>query len=415
MKPLLKQVYTWFLPGMGVKRWASTAFGGMVLFGLGIHALLTTLPWRGAWPIWSGFLLVLLGLVGFATGIRRMNRILLRAANPQAGRGDLVNRVFASQILGQGPAVAAIGGGTGLSALLRGLSRHTTNISAVVTVADSGGSSGALRDAYGATPQGDIRNCLVALAEDEGTMERVFQYRFEDGPFAGHSLGNLVLFALSRSEGGVEGGIGQVGRIFALRGRVIPAAQDAVTLVAEKERGKVIVGEARISEAPGRVRRIWMEDRGVEASAEAVEAIAAAELLVLGPGSLFTSIIPNLLLPPIAEAVRRSRATKVYVGNIMTQPGETDGMTAEDHLAEIAHLVGPVDTVLLNREVGHRQASLYAAEGAQPVAYDLLGLLASGVKPVLGDFSLGDPTLARHDPEALAQALLEIVRERRRK
>ena len=387
----------------------------MVFFGVGIHGLLTTFPWQGAWPRWAGFLFVLLGLVGFATGIRRMNRILLRAANPRADHGYLVDRVFARQILGQGPAVTAIGGGTGLSALLRGLCKHTTNISAVVTVADSGGSSGALRDAYGATPQGDIRNCLVALAEDQETMERVFGYRFEDGPFAGHSLGNLVLFALSDREGGVAGGIGQVGKIFALRGQVIPAAEGPVTLVAEKERGKVIVGEARISATPGRVRRIWMEDRGVQATPGAVEAIMGAELLVLGPGSLFTSIIPNLLLPPIAEAVRRSQAAKIYVGNIMTQPGETDGMTAEDHLAEIVHLVGPVDTVLLNREVGPDQADRYAAEGAQPVAYDLLGLLASGVKPVLGDFALGDPTLARHDPDVLAKALLEIVRARRRK
>lgn len=414
MNPFLRQVFTWFLPGMGVKRWASTAFLGMVLFGLGIHGLLTTLPWTSPWPLWGSFLLVLLGLVGFAHGIRRMNRILLKAADPRAGQGALVHRVYASQVLAQGPSITAIGGGTGLSALLRGLRSHSTNLTAVVTVADSGGSSGALRDAYGATPPGDIRNCLVALAEDEEVMERVFQYRFEDGPFAGHSLGNLVLFALGEAAGGLERGLADVERIFALRGRVVPAARGPVTLVAEKERGKVIVGEAKISERPGRVRRIWIEDRGVEASGEAVEAILGADLVVLGPGSLFTSIVPNLLMPPIAEAVRKSEAIKAYVANIMTQPGETDGMTAEDHLSEIVSLVGPVDYVMLNREVAESQAKAYAAEGAEPVAYDLLGLLASGVKPVVDDFAGGEPDLARHDPLALAEALVALVKSRRR-
>ncbi|MBC8515121.1 uridine diphosphate-N-acetylglucosamine-binding protein YvcK [bacterium] len=406
---------TWFLPGMGVKRWAWLSFLGMLLFGMGIHGLLSALPSDIHWGEGSSFFFVFLGLWGFVEGVKRMNHTLVQAAAPQHEKGDLVGRVYARQFLKHRPHIVAIGGGTGLSALLRGLKSITINLSAIVTVADSGGSSGRLREEYGSIPPGDIRNCLVALAQDEERMEAVFQYRFPHGDLEGHSLGNLILHGLAQQTGNWIEAVENVERLFALRGRVIPAAGQPVTLVARKAKGVLVRGEAEIPKISGRVEEVWIEEKEVHASRAALDAIGEAEFIVLGPGSLYTSILPNLLFEGMAQALRSSPAVKIYVSNLMTQPGETDGMSAEDHLAPLVARMGPIDYVLLNQEVEKSQVARYWEEGASPVGYDLLGLLASGIKPSVRDLRMEGEELARHDSKKVAEAIAGIASKHRRK
>lgn len=322
--------------------------------------------------------------------------------------------------------VVAIGGGTGLSAVLRGLKLHVeevarparrkptiSRLTAVVTVTDEGGSSGRLRRDFRILPPGDIRNCLVALAEDEKLMTQLFSYRFASGRgLKGHSLGNLLLTALTHLKGDFAQAVRLSSEVLAIRGEIFPSTLADVRLKARLRTGRVVYGEARISKTRIPIRRLDIIPGGCRPLPEALAAIKAADLITLGPGSLYTSLIPNLLVRGIPEAIQKSRATKVVVGNLMTQPGETHGYTASDHLRAIEAHVGCrlFDRVVLNTSglsrIMHRR---YSAERAEPVPNDLARVRALGVEPVLASLVVEDH-VARHDAARLARLLLALAR-----
>jgi uncharacterized cofD-like protein len=313
--------------------------------------------------------------------------------------------------------VVALGGGTGLSVLLRGLKRHVAagelrNLAAVVTVADDGGSSGRLRRDYAMPSPGDIRNCIVALADDEGLLARLFQYRFASGEdLSGHSFGNLFLTALAGVTGDFYQAILETEHILSVRGRILPATLCNVQLRGIGSSGKLYEGESAIGRSSERLRHLELVPPDAPAFTRAIDAILEADLVVLGPGSLYTSILPNLLIRGIREAVRDTPARVLLLMNLMTQPGETDGMDAVDHLDAIAAWAQPglVDAVLVNSTPPRLPLlDLYEREGAAPVLVDERGLAARGAEVAVADL-LTDGSLIRHDPAKLAREVLALA------
>jgi uncharacterized cofD-like protein len=378
-RSLLATARHWLTPGIGVKRWLVMLVLGSSLMGLGViyvllafytEALVPTalyrflvlaflpIPVRVILPLVLGFLLVSLA-------IARLSRNLLE---PFRRPGDSVGESRYHHVRrGRGPAIAAIGGGTGMPSLLRGIKEFTSNITAIVTVADDGGSSGRLRLELGMLPPGDFRNNLAALARDEALMTHVLQYRFGgtvngDGPgeLRGHAFGNLLLAALAGVTGSFDEGLVAAERVLALQGRVLPSTLDQVALVAEVVRevgdgsveGVRVIGESAIPRAGGRIEQVYLEPVA-RAYPPAVQAILQAALVVMGPGSLYTSIVPNLLVPGIAQAIRHTPAVRVYVCNIAMQPGETEGFTLADHVAAIDQVLGGnyLDVVIANNRL----------------------------------------------------------------
>jgi uncharacterized cofD-like protein len=326
--------------------------------------------------------------------------------------------------------VVAIGGGTGLSTLLRGLKPHVpqsageaalhpaiSRLTAIVTVTDEGGSSGRLRRDFGILPPGDIRNCLVALAEDEQLLTRLFSYRFTDGRgLAGHSFGNLFLAALTHLTRDFTKAVRVSSEVLAVRGDIFPSTLSDVRLKARLIDGRTLSGEARINQTPARIRRLELVPRGSRALPEALAAIDSADLITLGPGSLYTSLIPNLLVRGIVPCITQSRAVKVYIANLMTQPGETRDYTASDHVRAIWEHSGRrrlFDYVVLSSQVlSPSLRRRYAAEGAAPVMADRDRIRELGVQPVMARL-LAEDRVARHDPLCLARLLLRLARENR--
>ena len=318
-----------------------------------------------------------------------------------------------------GPKVAVIGGGHGLSNMLRGLKQYTENISAIVTVADDGGGSGMLRQDLGMPPPGDIRSCMEALANTEPVMRELLHYRFTEGSLAGQSFGNLFLAALNGISPSFDAAVRRMSQVLAITGRVLPVTTADVQLEAEFENGATVVGESKIfyckKQEDCRIRQVRLIPSRPKALPEAVSAIADADMIVLGPGSLYTSIIPNLLVDGVAQAVANSRAPKLYICNIMTQEGETEGYTAADHLeALLAHGVpGMVDLCLANSAPVHPGlVEKYRAEDAAPLVVDRERIAALGLELEERPVASQAGNFARHDPDLLAQAVLEIYRSR---
>jgi len=322
-----------------------------------------------------------------------------------------------AEFSGRRPRVVAIGGGTGLSVMLRGLKKKPVDITAVVTVADDGGSSGRLRDEMQMPPPGDIRSVITALAESEPLLSEMLQYRFTNGTgLAGHSLGNLILAALRDITGDFVTGVKELSRVLAVRGKVLPASHDSIVLMAKMKDGAVVQGESKIPRYGGRIERVFLKDPDVKPLPEAIEAIRAADAIVLGPGSLYTSVLPNLLVPGITEAIRAAPAVKVYICNVMTQPGETDGYTASDHVAALTDHVGGrlFDVVIVNRaEVPRHVRSLYAEKGADVVLPDVDRLQALGYETIADDLILFQGVL-RHDAAKLSEHIYRLAAGRRR-
>jgi uncharacterized cofD-like protein len=376
-----------------------------------------------------GFLVGAVGVGLVAIGAYRVVLALtapLRAAEDQ----PLVEVIYQKRFLARGPRIVAIGGGTGLSTLLRGLKEHTSNLTAVVTVADDGGSSGVLRTELGIPPVGDIRNCIVALADAEPLMARLLQYRFPGvdgtgtteaeagGPgeatttldqagLGGHAVGNLLIAAMCAIEGGdFEEGVRRMNRVLAVRGQVLPVAASPMTLHARLRDGAVVDGQSRIAASTG-IERVWLTPDGVAASEDAVAAIADADLIVLGPGSLYTSLLPSLLVRDIRDAVVASPATRVYVCNVATQLGETSGYDLADHLeALLSHTApGLVDVVLANNRFSARVPTGWQAEAVR-----LRWPPGDPAAPRLVLDDVVDPDNAHHhDPERLAASLLRLL------
>lgn len=315
--------------------------------------------------------------------------------------------------MSEGLRVAALGGGTGLASLLRGLKHEHVEATAIVTVTDDGGSSGRLRRELGILPPGDIRSCLVALADDESLMGQLFQHRFENGELTGHSFGNLFLAALTEVTGNFDQAIEECSHVLKISGRVLPSTLTDVRLWGEKGGGEHLVGETRIAGASGPCKRVWLEPEpaGYES---AVRAISEADLVVLGPGSLFTSVLPHLAVPQLAQAVAEAAGTRVFVCNVMTQPGETDRFDAVAHVeAILAAAPGALDVVVVHDgPVDEETAARYAAEDQVPVVADRERLEDLGVRVVGADVAEAG-RLVRHDPDALARVLLSGPLRRR--
>ena len=315
------------------------------------------------------------------------------------------------------PRIVAIGGGTGLSTMLRGLKHVSPNITAVVTVADNGGGSGVLRQELGMPPPGDVRNCLQALANTEPTMEALLAYRFKEGTLKGQSFGNLFLAALNDMSDSFDQAVARMSEVLAITGRVLPVTNENVQLIADFDDGATVVGESEIAEYKAgesrRILRVYMAPENPAPLPACLEAIGQADLILLGPGSLYTSVIPNLLTDGIARAIHASRAAKVYVMNLMTQDGETEGYSAADHVRALFDHGGEglFDHSLVNdRPVPAALLELYRREGAAPISVDVTELARMGVRAVFAPVADYSRSLVRHDPMALAQAIIDLYR-----
>lgn len=338
----------WLTLGIGIKRWLLFLAIGIGLVALGLSYVLLELHLQFASPssnrVASAILAVLAGVALSAAALVKLSRNIL-APYRLHQQGHVIDVVYAHSRRGKGMKVVAIGGGTGLPSVLRGLKRYTSNITAVVTVADDGGSSGRLRRELGVLPPGDLRNNIAALADDENLMTQLFQYRFDTGDLGGHAFGNLFITALSGVTGSLEQALVETGRVLNIQGRVLPATLHDVNLVASVQLNGTgnrirIEGESSISEAGGQIRHIELNPPDVRAYEESVQAISDADLIIIGPGSLFTSIIPNLLVRGIVDALRASPAYKIYVCNVATQPGETDNFTVAEHVQALEDHIG---------------------------------------------------------------------------
>jgi uncharacterized cofD-like protein len=414
----------WLYPGMRIKRWLWLALAGLLLIILGVDLLLQgNLLGDFVHPLHeleeqllgdrlqriAGVLVVVAGLVVLVTGLLKLvNSIAAVLAPEQSDR--VADLIYTRRSLGRGPKIVVIGGGTGLSVLLRGLKEHTSNLTAIVTVADDGGSSGRLRGDLGMLPPGDIRNCLVALADTEPLMEELLQYRFAAGDLAGHSVGNLLLAALNEVTGSFDQSVRSLSKVLAIRGHVLPATLTDVTLCAELADVTLVQGESSIPRGGHRIKRVFLKPPRCLPLPETLAAIRNADAVVLGPGSLYTSIIPNLLVTGIPEALARTSAIKIYICNVMTQRGETGGYTASSHLRAILnYLPHTIDYAVVNTgQIPYRLRNRYKLEGAEPVAPDLDEIEKLGVAAVGGDL-VQQTDVVRHHPDKLAQAVVQLA------
>lgn len=430
MKPSLSTL-RWLYPGMRLKRWLTLMAIGTVVESVGLYLVFGLYFARyrgdleewlgrqtGAGPAvvtpWLGIALVSLGLVLVLLAVRSIVRGVSEVLSPHRKEG-LGEIVFRQRQLEQGQRIAVIGGGTGLSTMLRGLKVYSSNLAAIVTVTDDGGSSGRLMREHKVLPPGDIRNCLVALADNEGLMSDLFQYRFDDADadLGGHSFGNLLLLAMTNLTGSFDEAVRESSRVLAIRGRVLPATLARVGLTATMSDGRVVNGETNIVEAgkASPIKTLALDPCYVPALPEAVEAIAGAEAVIVGPGSVYTSIIPNLLVSELCESLRQAKGVRAYVCNVMTQPGETTGFTASDHVRVIEEHAGKglFDFVLVNTAMPSDEARRrYAEQGAEVVEPDIERIKEMGYRPVAADF-LDETNLVRHHPGKLAAAIMELV------
>jgi len=416
--------FKWLYPGLRIKRWLVLVVLGLFLLVSGLTIILDVTLWASAekgvtWFILNtlgshllgGLMASGLGLALMVLGIQRLANSVIQVLVP-GNTGNLWQLFYRRQYLAKGPRLVAIGGGTGLAVLLRGLKKYTRNLTAIVTVADDGGSSGRLRQELNIPPPGDIRNCLVALADTESLMEGLFNYRFHQGEgLAGHSLGNLLLAAMTDMVGDLDQAVQEMARVLAVGGRVIPAATGQIVLGAEMDDGTVVFGESNIPAAGKRIKRVFIQPDNCRPPAAALEAIANADAVIIGPGSLYTSILPNLLVRELVEALRNTKAPVFYISNIMTQPGETDGYTVADHLQAIIDHCGPglVDTVIAhNGPISRAARCRYGEKGARPVLINGPAVARMGVELRRG-WLVDETLLVRHHPDRLANIIMEQV------
>jgi uncharacterized cofD-like protein len=419
------KILRWFAPGLGVKRWLLIILAGITLLGVGLAMFLLdlyrTAPDNWFLPVLSFLSLrfltrplraIIFGGLGVGLviyGIWGLNHaLLLPFMRPGT---SLVDEITDHRRRKRGSRIVTIGGGHGLATLLRGLKEYTQNITAIVTVADDGGSSGEIRRSMGILPPGDIRNCLAALSNDEAFLTQLFQYRFSgENGLSGHSFGNLFISALTDITGSFEEAVAESARALGVNGQVLPATLHDVRLVADvqlpEQLSEVrVLGESTIPTMPGRVRRVWLEPNNPSAFPPVIQAILQANLIVIGPGSLYTSILPNLLVPDIVEAIRASNALKVFVCNIATQRGETSSYTCSDHVRALEYHAGAglVDIVVCNRA--------YTATLPNNVEWVRLDEDLDNMPVYAGDFlDVAHPW--RHDSQKLAQSLMDLLNER---
>jgi uncharacterized cofD-like protein len=408
----------WLTPGLQIKRWLLLLMLSELVLVLGVGYALKeiyrslTLPREfyyitlQFWPYWARALIF--GIVGvglLVTSYLKLTQSVLGPFLPGNSTGSIVEMIHAFRVKGRGPRIVAIGGGTGLSSLLRGLKTYTSNLSAIVTVADDGGSSGRLRDEYRILPPGDFRQCLVALADAEPLMKQLFDHRFKEGSLDGHSFGNLFIMAMADVTGNFEHALRESGKVLAVKGTILPSTLQDVTLVASMN-GRSVEGESKIPKQNEPISHVFLKPDGAQANPEAVQAILNAELVVIGPGSLYTSILPNLLVEGMVEAIKASPALKVLVCNLASQKGETDGYDVDDYLRVIREHVGSnlFDFVLVNSNHSHMPTGgqaqvIFKSEDA--ATHPEVRFIAADVVNVR--------LPSHHDPDKLARTIMRRV------
>ena len=430
------RVVRWFTPGLHVKRWLVLLMVGMVLVSLGIGYALAnvyrsgislphifyylTLQFLNRYV--RGALFGALGLSIILYALYKLTQSVLGPFLPGRDRA-LSEIIYNYRFLQKGPRVVALGGGTGLSTLLRGLKKYTGNLTAIVTVADDGGSSGRLRKEYRILPPGDFRQCITALADVEPLMTTLFQHRFKEGSLNGHSFGNLFIMAMAEITGDFEHAIRESGRVLAVRGQIVPSTLRDVTLIAEMSDGETRIGESSIPHANGNgdgdghggvatataIKRVFLQPEST-INPEAEEAILNAEMITVGPGSLYTSILPNLVVDGMAEALKASPAIKVFICNVATQPGETDFFRVSDHLKAIENHLGTniFDFVVVNSNNNFPLPASAQTAGIKRVVYDPATVNQRSIHAVLVD--VVNPRIStHHDPDKLARAIMKKI------
>ncbi|HUV26044.1 MAG TPA: uridine diphosphate-N-acetylglucosamine-binding protein YvcK [Anaerolineales bacterium] len=423
----LQQSLRWLTPGLGVKRWLLLILFGITLLGVGLAIVILdvyrTTPDTWWLPFISAASLrflprllraLIFGSLGVAMivgGIWGINRSLMA---PFLKPGyKVVDELAGYRRRGRGPRIVVIGGGHGLSVLIRGLKSYTNNITAIVTVADDGGSSGKLRKTFGILPPGDMRNCLSAMSNDEAMLTQLFQYRFPNGSrgLDGHSFGNLFISALTEITGSFEEAVAESGRVLSVSGRVLPSTLHNVELVADVKLPYLsseirVAGESKIPESNGRVRRVWLEPNAPPAFPQAIQALLSADVIVIGPGSLYTSLLPNLLVPDIADAIRSSRALKLYICNVASQAGETEGFSCIDHISAIEEHSGKS---LFDIVIANNNYDIQLPEGIEWIKIDDN---LDAYYAVYSDDLVDSAMPWRHDGEALSRVIIDLLEER---
>ena len=408
----------WLTPGLQIKRWLLLLMAAELVLVLGVAYALkeiyqaATLPHEFYYitlqflPYWARA--VIFGLLGVGLllfSYLKLTQSVLGPFLPGTSSSSIVEVIHAFRVRGRGPRIVAIGGGTGLSALLRGLKVYTSNLSAIVTVADDGGSSGRLRDEYRILPPGDFRQCLVALADDEPLMKQLFDHRFKEGSLNGHSFGNLFIMAMADVTGNFEHALRESGKVLAVKGTILPSTLQDVTLVASIN-GHTVEGESQIPKQNAPISHVFLKPDGAQINPEAAQAILNAELIIIGPGSLYTSIMPNLLVEGMVEAIKASPALKVYICNLAAQSGETDGYMVDDYLRVIREHIGAnlFDFVLVNSNLSHAPTGGQSQVIFKPVdvnKHPELRFIAADVVNVR--------LPSHHDPDKLARTIMRKV------
>lgn len=414
----------WLKPGIRVKRWIMLGALGILMISFG---LVEWVQHRFYTLYYISFYMFLIAAGSFilymavTQGMRSFIFLINRGyINVSLDSRKLENLIYEKRLLVKGPKIVVIGGGTGLSTMLRGLKHYTSNITAIVTVADDGGGSGDLRQDLGILPPGDIRNCILALADTEPLMEELLQYRFKGGRLDNQSFGNLFLAAMDGISSNFEQAVQKMSSVLAVTGKVLPVTLDNVILKAKLKNGVVVEGESKIPDAVEQnnspIEKVFMEPSNARALYEAVQAIKDADAIILGPGSLYTSVIPNLLVEDIGRSVQRTKALKLYVSNIMTQPGETDDYSVADHLKAIFKHAGEgiVDYVVVNTgKIDKSLEEKYNQESSTMVALNEEEVEALEVKVIKSDFVKVRNRLIRHDSEKLAAILIETIMDKK--
>ena len=426
------RVVRWFTPGLHVKRWLVLLILGMVIISLGIGYALRNVYSSGfRFPGVTFYLTLqflpyvaraaLFGALGLSIILFALYKLTQSVLGPfLPGRDRALSEIIYNyRFLQKGPRVVALGGGTGLSTMLRGLKRYTGNLTAIVTVADDGGSSGKLRAEYRILPPGDFRQCITALADVEPLMTTLFQHRFKEGSLNGHSIGNLFIMAMAEITGDFEHAIRESGRVLAVRGQIVLSTLRDVTLIAEMADGQTRIGESSIPHANGdgdgngavatAIKRVFLQPEPT-INPEAEEAILNAEMIIVGPGSLYTSILPNLVVDGMAEALKASPAIKVFVCNVATQPGETDAFRVSDHLEAIERHLGAniFDFVVVNSNNNFTLPPSAQAAGIRRVVYDPATVSKRSIHAVLVDV-VNPRVSTHHDPDKLARAIMKKI------
>ncbi|AUM97160.1 MULTISPECIES: gluconeogenesis factor YvcK family protein [Clostridium] len=414
----------WLRPGIKVKRWVLLAIMGILLIVFGMLEFVRNRFYSNYYIAFYVFLIgsgVFVLYISVTQGMKSIIALVNKGyLNISLDSKKLENLIYEKRLLVKGPKIVAIGGGTGLSTMLRGLKYYTSNITAIVTVADDGGGSGELREDLGMLPPGDIRNCILSLSDTEPLMEELLQYRFTDGRLKNQSFGNLFLAAMDGISNNFEEAVQKVSSVLAVTGKVVPVTLENIVLKAKLENNMIVEGESNIPEKSlqhnSKIQSVFIEPENAKALSEAVTAIKEADAIILGPGSLYTSVIPNLLINDIKEALKKTKAPKIYISNIMTQPGETDNFTVSDHIKTInKHCHGKmVDYVIVN--VGQIDKDLeekYKKKKSKLVKIDEEKIRELNVDVIGGNFLKVKNELIRHNSEKLASILIETIMEKK--